>query len=40
MKLGGVPSLLGEVDDDARMRSIDEDRRLKVSLCAIFATLQ
>jgi hypothetical protein len=27
---GGVPSILGEVDDDARMRNVDEDPRLKV----------
>lgn len=27
---GGIPSILGEVDDDARMRSADEDDRLKV----------
>ncbi|CAB9514186.1 expressed unknown protein [Seminavis robusta] len=27
---GGVPTLLGEVDDDALMRSVDEDERLKV----------
>ena len=25
---GGIPALLGEVDDDARMRSTDEDQRL------------
>lgn len=27
---GGVPSILGDVDDDARMRNADEDYRLKV----------
>lgn len=27
---GGVPTLLGEVDDDALMRNADEDKRLKV----------
>lgn len=27
---GGIPSVLGEVDDDARMRNMDEDERLKV----------
>jgi hypothetical protein len=27
---GGIPSILGEVDDDAKMRSADEDERLKV----------
>ena len=27
---GGVPSMLGDVDDDARMRNADEDYRLKV----------
>lgn len=27
---GGVPSILGDVDDDARMRNADEDGRLKV----------
>ena len=27
---GGVPSILGEVDDDAKLRSADEDGRLKV----------
>lgn len=27
---GGVPTLLGEVDDNALMRNIDEDKRLKV----------
>lgn len=27
---GGVPTLLGEVDDNALMRNLDEDNRLKV----------
>lgn len=27
---GGIPSILGEVDDDAKMKSADEDPRLKV----------
>jgi hypothetical protein len=27
---GGVPSILGDVDDDAQMRNADEDGRLKV----------
>ena len=27
---GGIPFLLGEVDDEARMRNADEDPRLKV----------
>lgn len=27
---GGVPTILGEVDDDALMRNADEDKRLKV----------
>jgi len=27
---GGIPSILGEVDDDARLMSADEDHRLKV----------
>lgn len=27
---GGIPTLLGEVDDEAKMRSTDEDERLKV----------
>jgi hypothetical protein len=26
---GGVPSILGEIDDDARLRNVDEDPRLK-----------
>jgi hypothetical protein len=27
---GGVPTLLGDVDDDVMMRNVDEDKRLKV----------
>ncbi|KAL7574965.1 hypothetical protein ACA910_010784 [Epithemia clementina (nom. ined.)] len=27
---GGIPNILGDVDDDAKMRNVNEDRRLKV----------
>jgi hypothetical protein len=27
---GGIPSILGDIDDDARMRNVDEDTRIKV----------